>query len=71
MLPAGFLSVRSGVVVDLQALCPKCFMLEAVMFGLALPPCGGEKKQKKKGGKNSSRGGKKYSLASFGSWDGL
>ena len=68
MLCAGLLSVRSGVVSSLQALCPKGFRLEAVSDGLALSPWVGEKKnKKKKGGKKFFLGGrKKYSLASFG-----
>jgi len=68
VLCAGFLSVRSGVVAGLHTLSPKGFILDAVMVGLRVSPCGGEKKIKKKEGRKKFflGGRKKYSLASFG-----
>ena len=49
MLPAGLLFPRSGVGQFKHTLSTKRFTLDAVMFGLRLSPCGGEKKQKKRG----------------------
>ena len=73
MLPAGLLFPRSGVGRFKHTLSTKRFTLDAVMFGLRLSPCGGEKKTKKnRGGKNSFLGGrKKHSLKKIACGVGL